>query len=466
MGREDVKGLAEAAKARMIRLRPAAQPTVSADRSPFGQPAGPALAADPAATDDLPAEAPVAVLAAEPRARPADQLRAAVAAAMARLRPADDRPEGRPRRHQVLLRTTALVALVAAVVYSAGQVMQTRATAHSAAPAAPRAIVALSAGVAPELPATARLLPMPEVNDPEAAAQVTVSHPPEAAITLAAAGDGAVDIAPILPLPGAPLPKPPASTLPRPAGPAPGIISQPAPPPVMLATTPTCTADLDVTAVGRGLLLVRFEAPCAAGSPAVLRHGPLALSVRLDEDGRLDLALPALTAEGEILLRLPEGEDHQAAAPTDLAGLRRVALQWQGSDALELHAFEGAAADYGTPGHVWTEAPGLSETTGLPAQGGWLVRLGDDGVPLPQLADIYTFPADPAQDVRLSVEAPVTEATCGREVLAEAVLTVAGETRVDEITLAIPGCDSLGGYVVLNYPAEGTKLAAGPEQGG
>lgn len=464
MANVDVKGLAQAARDRMTRARPDAPavetaPVVPAEKSPFADPPAP-----PAAKTGV-----VAGLAAG--------LGAAASRLKAPIRPKEGAAPGPARsaspgdRRRALMRTTALVALSAAVIASAGQFMQNRAAERQAAAAIspPRDIVALSAGAAPELPATARVLPpLPMIPDPVALAEVTVSHPrsveTDGTFHLAAAGDEAALPPPLLPAPETPLPRPPASTLPSPGAPgAPATISV-APAPISPVGADACAARLTATAASQGLILIRFEAPCDKGMSAVLRHGPLSVTARLDDTGTLDMALPALDAAGEVTLRLPGGGDHAVAAPVDLTGLRRVALQWQGQDGLELHAFEGGAIDYTGPGHISAEYPGLSTETGLPAKGGWLMRLGDDSAPLPQHADIYTFPADPAVPVRLTVEAPVTASTCDSELLAEAALAVGGKSpRVDEITLAMPGCDAQGDYVVLNYPAEGTKLLAASE---
>lgn len=472
MAKVDVKGLAQAARDRMTRAgSPDATaavaetpPLVSAEKSPF-------------APQPVPGPAPkigvLAGLAATARSR----LDAASGRLRRRARPSaarDTGPVSSTRagdRRRALMRTTALVALSAAVIVTAGQFMQNRAAERQAAkPAsAPRDIVALSAATLPDLPATARVLPpLPVMTDPAALAEVTVSHPaPDAAedaVRLAAAGDGAAAPLPLLPAPEAPLPRPPTSTLPVPGPTAPPPTISDAPTttlPALAAAADACGAVLSVTAAGQGLMLIRLEAPCEAGRFAILRHGPLSVSARLDDDGALDLALPALDPAGEVTLRLPDGTEHMAATAVDLTGLRRAVLQWQADDGLELHAFEGGAVDYGGPGHISADYPGLSPETGLPAKGGWLMRLGDDRAPVPQYADIYTYPADATVPVRLTIEALVTAETCDSELLGVAALTGAGAgPRVDEITLAMPGCDAQGDYVVLNYPAEGAKLVA------
>lgn len=226
--------------------------------------------------------------------------------------------------------------------------------------------------------------------------------------------------------------------------PAPAIMPAPEPP----AAAPDCTPGLRVSAAPGALLDVALTAPCDADARVVLRHGGLAVTARLSGAGALSLLLPALDPAGTVAAVLPGGDRLSAAAPVDLSAVERFAVQWSAADAFQLHAYEDGAA-HGQPGHVSAATPGRALPL-VPGRGGHLLTLGDAGVDLPLLAEVYTFPADPARRVEVSVEAAVTPATCGRELLGETLHSRRGATTVAEIALAMPGCDAVGDFLVLN----------------
>ena len=84
--------------------------------------------------------------------------------------------------------------------------------------------------------------------------------------------------------------------------------------------------------------------------------------------------------------------------------------------------------------------------------------LGDASAPLPLLAEVYTLPA--TGKVELSVEAQVTAQTCGRELLGEMLDSRDGKVRVQDLSMAMPGCDALGDFIVLNNPRGDLTLAS------
>ena len=224
--------------------------------------------------------------------------------------------------------------------------------------------------------------------------------------------------------------------------PEPAPLPPPAPKPL---ATVACPVTLDVFAETGGMIGVTLTAPCHPNERVVLRHDALAITLRTTATGSLFATIPALTQTGDILLRLPDGTEHAGAAPIpELASMRRLAVQWMADDRFAINAFEGDA-DYGQPGHITAGAGPLH------------VALGDSSVDLPMLAEVYTFPAQATP--RLTIEAEVTDATCGRELIGEALISDAGTVTVADLTMAIPGCDVLGGFVVLNNPLSDMKLA-------
>ena len=63
-------------------------------------------------------------------------------------------------------------------------------------------------------------------------------------------------------------------------------------------------------------------------------------------------------------------------------------------------------------------------------------------------------------DVALSVEAEVSEANCGLEIEAQALeLRGSGQVKTQNLTLAVPDCDAVGSFLVLNNLLQDLKVA-------
>jgi hypothetical protein len=219
-----------------------------------------------------------------------------------------------------------------------------------------------------------------------------------------------------------------------------------------------CAEDLVLVPSAGALLELGLIAPCRAGQRVLLRHAGLVVTGRLSPAGTLAMTLPALTSPAEVTVAFADGSDvMQDADVPDLDRFDRFAVQWMADDAFALHAFADGAG-YDQPGHIHADA-----APGPLADGGMVLALGDGTVDRPLLAQVFTWPADrPALSgkVGLVIEAPVTEATCGREMLGETLQRIGGRLTVRDLTLAMPACDAAGGYVVLTDPVADDRLAA------
>lgn len=227
---------------------------------------------------------------------------------------------------------------------------------------------------------------------------------------------------------------------------------------VAAPTVTTCAEDLVLVPAAGAMLDLGLIAPCRADQRVLVRHGGLVVTGRLSPAGTLAMTLPALTAPAEVTVAFSDGGDVvQVADVADLDAFDRFAVQWMADDAFALHAFRDGAG-YDQPGHIHaaaTPAPG--------AEGGFMLALGDASVDRPLLAQVFTWPAGTralAGPVDLVIEAPVTEATCAREMLGETLQRTAGQLVVRDLTLSMPACDALGGYVVLTDPVADDRLAA------
>ena len=221
----------------------------------------------------------------------------------------------------------------------------------------------------------------------------------------------------------------------------------------------TCAISLDLLAEPSAMIGVTLLAPCRANQRVVLRHDGLAVTGKTSANGALFVSLPALAVAATVSARFNDGKAVEAAiAVPDMAQLRRFGVQWTGDDAFQLHAFE-TGGDYGDPGHVSAADPQLPDAGKAPA-GGYLSVLGDEKVEAPMLAEVYTYPVDPAAPVRIVVEAAVTKNTCAREILGETIADVAGSVTVTELTLTMPDCGAVGDILVLNNLDPDLKIAA------
>ncbi|MBV7411029.1 hypothetical protein [Maritimibacter sp. DP1N21-5] len=227
-------------------------------------------------------------------------------------------------------------------------------------------------------------------------------------------------------------------------------------PPAMGETevTPDDTCDMAMTsvAVPGALVAVSLTAPCHAEATVEFSHDGLSFTEALDEDGALTVMIPALTSPAMINAQIGEDTLDSLATVPDLTQFDRVALVWQGGTGLQLHALEDGAA-YGEPGHVWAEAPRAPETA-TQGEGGFLTLLGS--VAGGYAADIYTYPASLMIAPSISIEAQVTEDTCGTMISGHYIRsTLTGTATEVDVGMVVPGCEAIGEYLVLkNLPEE------------
>jgi len=298
-------------------------------------------------------------------------------------------------------------------------------------------------------------------KDPAPRPSAALREQPKDVQTVAAGPEAVKSAAPVVAdvaMPKLPLVilAPPVLPQPAPAALAPEAEPQPMEP---AALADACPVTLDVLAVPGAIIGLTLTAPCQPNSRVVLQHAGLAVTGMTSATGSLFTDLPALEADATVTAILADGTRAEAQLTVpDLAGLRRFGVQWQGDDAFQLHAFE-TGPYYGQPGDVSAANP-RAASAALPAAQGYLMQLGDPAAPAPLLAEVYTYPADPAAKPEIVVEAGVTDKTCGREILGETLASAAGRAEVQYLTVAMPECDSAGGYLVLKNLAPDMNIAS------
>ena len=234
------------------------------------------------------------------------------------------------------------------------------------------------------------------------------------------------------------------------------------------AQTPTpfdlaCKPRLTISPAPSAMINVSLSAPCDGNARITVSHATLSFTDATDGGGKFTISIPAILEDAKVSVRFEGGRVFESATTIpDLDGYSRSAIVWKGNPGLHIHALEFGAA-YGDVGDVWAEAA-RSPDYGFKALGGFLTVLGNPAVLNPELAEVYTFPADRMSNdgvVRLVVEAEVTESTCSQAITGRTIEVGAdGETREVALELQMPDCDATGGYLVLNNLLQNMKIAS------
>ena len=228
--------------------------------------------------------------------------------------------------------------------------------------------------------------------------------------------------------------------------------------------TPERVCDVNVSArpVAAAMVSLTMSAPCLPNERVTVHHSGLVFTQVTAADGSLDLTVPALSRDAVFVVAFSNGEGGVAQTSVDeLEGYDRVVLQWKGQTGFEIHARE-FGAEYGDDGHVWSGAA-RDVTAAATGRGGFLTRHGSRDVREALLAEVYTFPSGTVQqtgDVALSVETEVNASNCGLEIEAQTLqLSEGGGLNQRDLTLAVPDCDSVGSFLVLNNLLQDLKVA-------
>lgn len=232
---------------------------------------------------------------------------------------------------------------------------------------------------------------------------------------------------------------------------------------ILEPTVDTCAITVEGQALPLAMVALSIDAPCQPAEYVTFHHMGMMFKEQTDTEGRIDVIAPAFAETAVYLVSFGSGVGTTATVlASDYMNFDRAVLQWQGINAVQLHALE-FGADYGSDGHVWSAAArDLDFMT--PPSGGFLITLGDPTVDQPLMAEVYTYPSGTAQatgTVGLSVEAEVTAANCGREVFAQSLqFGPAHAPEAFDLIMTMPSCDAIGEFLVLKNMFKDLKLAA------
>jgi hypothetical protein len=213
---------------------------------------------------------------------------------------------------------------------------------------------------------------------------------------------------------------------------------------------------------GRGAVISLDVDACERDVPLTVSHAGLVFSAATGRDGRFSADIPAFEPDATVEVSVAgQPPITLKAAVPDAIWYDRVALVWDGSAPLSIHALELGAGP-GSAGHVSAAHPRGPERAES-AEGGFLVSLGEPALGEATLAEIYSFPSGRFTrqgTVRLAVSAEVTRATCNRT-LPVRILQSTGGTALREsaVPLAFPDCKAVGDILVLKNLLQDLKIA-------
>lgn len=226
---------------------------------------------------------------------------------------------------------------------------------------------------------------------------------------------------------------------------------------------PVCEVKMSADTLPMAMVAVSVVAPCQPNTAVTIHHQGMMFSQLTDAEGRVAIVVPALSEEAFFISAFAGGEGAVSSTTVpELANFDRAALQWQGMNAVHLHALE-FGADYGTDGHVWAAAARDIDFVNPPSAG-FMTSLGDVRATNALMAEVYTFPSGQFNrdgTVALSVEAEVTAENCGRDIAAQSIqLNPEQEPTAIDLMMTMPDCEAVGEFLVLKNMFRDLTLAA------
>lgn len=234
-------------------------------------------------------------------------------------------------------------------------------------------------------------------------------------------------------------------------------------PPRAEARATDCVMEAAAKPIAGAMVELTMTAPCAINERLTVHHNGMMFTASTDAEGAVNVTVPALNEQAVFILAFSNGDGAVAQTQVDdLDSYDRVAVQWRGQAGFQLHARE-FGADYGKPGHVWSGVESNVDSL-INGDGGFFMQLGDINIAEAFVAEVYTFPTSitgQAGAINLSVEAEVTLENCGLEIEAQSIeMTDKGSLKTRDLTLAVPDCDAVGSFLVLNNLVSDLKVAS------
>ncbi len=207
-----------------------------------------------------------------------------------------------------------------------------------------------------------------------------------------------------------------------------------------VTNTPSCDINLS-TAIGEDALVVlTVFSPCRTTAPFQVQHNEMTFSAVTDDLGQASIAVPALSVNVSLFISFEDGGGATATAVVPEAeNVNRVVVQWKDVFAEMVQPADIESAKLGT-----------------------VKRLGARTGDAASFAEVFTFPASlSARDglAGLTVQAPVSDATCGQTLRGQAFHTIQGEEAdPKDFQITLPGCEQVGTFLELKKILGGQTL--------
>jgi hypothetical protein len=224
----------------------------------------------------------------------------------------------------------------------------------------------------------------------------------------------------------------------------------------------SCSLDIRATPIFGARVTLKVSAPCHPNVAVTIKHGGLQFKERLDDDGTIELKIPAFAEYARFDVELADGLTSTVGAYiSGLSALERVGVAWNGANDTFLHALENGA-EMGEKGHVWRATPNSYAASRMNG-GGYMTTLGDPSIEGAQLLQVYTLPKQPrkkAQIVDLQIETLRGAHACGQDIdLRVAQHRVNSGAAKSELSLTLPACGSDDTSLVLKNALKDMKVA-------
>lgn len=220
--------------------------------------------------------------------------------------------------------------------------------------------------------------------------------------------------------------------------------------PVSATTTgddPVCALRLDLAAAPEAMIDLTLRAPCSIGESVEIRHSGLAFSGSIPADGRLQVSVPAMTANALVAAYVGKSEIILGrVAVTEVERFFRLAVHMPAEIQFDLRADED--------GQVFT-ASGQMTGTGLQR----VLQLGQRRVEDGLISQVYSATLMDPGNPELTAEVRITPETCGRTVSAEVITSRAGRVTHDLREVAMPLCGTSGDILLLKNLLPDVTLA-------
>lgn len=222
--------------------------------------------------------------------------------------------------------------------------------------------------------------------------------------------------------------------------------------------TASCPVEINSAARPGASISLLVTSVCRPGQIVNVEHAGLTFNLRMDDNGRMTTSIPAFESTAVVNVSFDDGVSEQVRIVVrDADDIQRVAIIWSAPVPVDLHAFEGGAAEE-SDGHVWEQNPRRYRDT-LTGGGGYLETFGDESISGGYMAEVYSLPVNRLrQQNGIRMELRVDDATgyCGQKMPVWTVQTGDSEATKRAFSLPLPECGAAAtaGLVVENFVDE------------